>query len=91
LEKDFLTDVDIKMIFSHTRPAPAKSGVGIGVPESAERITALSGFFMRWARSLSHYGGACRGGEIRAGSLLPVTPTLYVSPPHWLASEVVIT
>ncbi|RTM31204.1 hypothetical protein EKO14_06625 [Enterobacter bugandensis] len=45
--RTFLTAVDMKMIFSHTRHAPAKSGVGIGVPESAERITAPSGFFMR--------------------------------------------
>ncbi|EDQ6566132.1 hypothetical protein S708_004545 [Salmonella enterica subsp. houtenae] len=39
-----LTTTDIRGYILH---APAKSGVGIGVPESSKRITALSGFFMR--------------------------------------------
>ncbi|EDV1676809.1 hypothetical protein C5810_000950 [Salmonella enterica subsp. enterica serovar Monschaui] len=45
---------------------------------------------MRKARLHQNYGGACGGGAIRAGSLLPVTLTPHVSPPNWLASVVVI-
>lgn len=43
----FFAYVDIKMFFSHTRLAPAKSGVGIGVPEFPTAHNRVSGFFMR--------------------------------------------
>ncbi|ADF61282.1 hypothetical protein ECL_01724 [Enterobacter cloacae subsp. cloacae ATCC 13047] len=42
-----MTGVDIKMIFSHTRLAPAKSGAGIGVPDFPTAHNRVSGFFMR--------------------------------------------
>ncbi|EBM0568006.1 hypothetical protein DP643_27060 [Salmonella enterica] len=54
---------------SYSHLASAKSDVGIGVPESSKRITALSGFFMREAQSHSHYGGLCGGTDRFTGFL----------------------
>lgn len=62
--------------------AAAKSVVGIGTPDICKDAWPRLRFFYALSTvTFAIYGGAC-GGVVRlAGSLQPVVPTLYVSPP----------
>ncbi|EIB6397831.1 hypothetical protein K9D89_003914 [Salmonella enterica] len=49
-----MTTTDIRGYILH---APAKSGVGISLPDIYQRIAALAVFFMRKAQLHPNYGG----------------------------------
>ncbi|PAP46432.1 hypothetical protein CJS40_18110 [Salmonella enterica subsp. enterica serovar Aberdeen] len=67
-----MTQTDIRGYILHT---PAKSGVGIGLPDVKRRQRRASVFFIVVCIATpSHYGGLA-GALRRAGSSYPVRPT----------------
>ncbi|EFR3507109.1 ash family protein [Salmonella enterica] len=75
-----MTQTDIR---GYILSAPAKSGVGIGVPEfHRDRDTPRACFLLSFSQSHLRIMVGCVGEPKGSPVGDPVTPTLHVSPPN---------